>query len=468
MGVSSMRIARFAAVMLIALPSAALAAQVPITPGSVLTLDRAIQIALTLHPRLLERVSQTGEAGGRLGEAKSALLPQVYGTADYLRSTANGVGNTSYFSAFEPVGLPPFGVPRQTGRNHDLAANDFSQSASTENNYGTGVSISQFLYDFGRVRGFIDQRRAERDAVQGRLKLTQLNLIYEVSQRYFGLLASGEIVKTYHQAVVQREQEWRQAALFAKSNLRPELDVYVTKADLARAQLHLVQAQDTQADAKVALDNAMGLSGKAPVYQLQGKLGYGSITDRLRALLEQAFRQRPDLLILKDDIRAAGAQIVQAQSDLYPTFSAQAGYIGMGTGLPMVNNGYLGLVITWPIFNGYLTESQIDAARFKREAAAHALDDLVQRVIFEVQSAFLNWTASIKEIERAQETLLGSRTELALASERYRTGLGNIVDVQVAQRRFVADNTAYINALYGYSVAKAQVDRATARSLAEH
>ena len=429
----------------------------PIQPNEKLTQKRAVEISLKYHPRRLESESEVGAADSMVGEARSAMLPQVYSSGQYLRATENGIGNTSYFSLDY--------YPRYSGTNHDQPANDQSQTFSSENNYALGVSVSQFLYDFGRVRGFIDQRKAERDAAEAQLQLTDLNLIFEVAQRYYDLAAAQQLVKVYQQAIVQRTAHLHQAQVMAKADLRPQIDVYFTQADLSRAEANLIQAQNGVDDAKVALDYAMGLAGQAPTYELAESLGYEPVTAKLDALLQVAFQLRPDLKALVDEARAAGAQIEQARSDYFPTARAAAGYVAMGTGTPAANNYFAGLVVTWPMFTGFLPESQVAEARYRRQAVGHAIDDLRQRVIQEVHTAFLNWQASIAVIKKAEQTLDASREELHLAEERYKAGLGNIVELDDAQRRFTGDSADYVNALLGYAVAKAAVDRATAQSL---
>jgi hypothetical protein len=52
-----------------------------------------------------------------------------------------------------------------------------------------------------------------------------------------------------------------------------------------------------------------------------------------------------------------------------------------------------------------------------------------------------------------------------LANRRYAANLGDIVDLEFAQRNYTADDAAYVNELYRFSVAKAAMDHATARSL---
>ncbi len=67
---------------------------------------------------------------------------------------------------------------------------------------------------------------------------------------------------------------------------------------------------------------------------------------------------------------------------------------------------------------------------------------------------------------RAEKTLAASRAELELAEKRYEAGLTSIIELEDAQRSYTFDDAAYTDALYGFSITKAAVDRATGRSLA--
>jgi outer membrane protein len=449
--------------MMMAVAGMALAAGVdtgPITPGSQLTLKEAIAISLKFHPRRRQAAAQSGAAGERVGEARAELLPQVYSTAQYLRSTVNGIGNTEYYNV---EGM----IPRESGRNHDLPANDFSQSADTYNNYLSGVSVSQFLLDFGRHLGYVEQRRFEAAAAKAQEQMVDLQLVFEVSQRYFSLLEAGQMVRVYEKAVEQRQYHLHEAEVKASSGLRPQVDVYVTKAELERARLRLVDARNAVADAKVALDNAMGLSEAAPQYEPADVLTYGKISETMGALVREAMGERPDLTAAQDQIRAMGAQIKEYRSDFLPSANAVGGYNAMGTGLPAANNFNVGLVITWPMFNGFLTTHQIEETRLQQEALEHALEDLRQRVILQVKTAFLDWQASLDRIRRAEAAVAASSVELELAEKRYEAGLTNIVELEDAQRHYTFDDADYANSLYRYSLAKAQVGLATGSSLVE-
>src|SRR5271170_7677687 len=106
----------------------------PIPPGSQLTLKEAIQIALKYHPRLQEAADNTSAAQQQIGQARSYLGPQLFGAAEYLRSSDNGIGNTQFYNR-------DGAFPRISGTNHNLPANDTSQTFDTSNNYMGGVAL---------------------------------------------------------------------------------------------------------------------------------------------------------------------------------------------------------------------------------------------------------------------------------------------------------------------------------------
>jgi outer membrane protein len=322
------------------------------------------------------------------------------------------------------------------------------------------LSAFQYLLDFGRRWGIVEQRNAEADAERARSKLVDLDLAYGVSRAYYDLVAAREIVNVYEQAVAQRQEHLHDAEVKSKAGLKPEIDVYTAKSELARAELDLVDARNAAATTKIRLDNTMGLGSGAPDYELADTLTREPVPDSFDPFLQAAMSDRPDLRMLQDDARAAEAEVRQYHSDYFPSVSAAVGVDVRGQDTDPARNGYAGLVIQWPIFNGFLTDHEVAEAKLKLDEVRHSTDDLRQQVYLQVKSAFLDWHAADKRIVKAEQTLDASRVELKLAQERYQTGLGNIIELTDAQRRYTADGAAAIKALADSSIAKAALLRA--------
>ncbi|HZO80882.1 MAG TPA: TolC family protein [Candidatus Binataceae bacterium] len=436
---------------LLLVPARALWAISMPTPGQRLALGDAIQLSLENHPRRMAARSEAGAEEQRVAEAQAAMLPQVYGIAQYLGATQNGIDGTNY--------LNPGFIPRHSGAGGE------PQAWSLKNNYLGGVAVSQYLLDFGRVRGQIAEQTDNADAAQAQLKLTDLDLVFETSQRYFAMLAATELVKVYGEAITERKEQLHESQVKAQAGLTSQIDVYTAQAELARARVQLLDARNNVAKAKAALDNAMGLGIAAPDYRLASNLNYSDVSGSIKDYFTTALRLRPDLRALEDEARAAGARITEYRSDFLPTVSAIAGYSAIGSGLPAINNYDVGVTITWPIFNGMLTTHQVEEARLRREAIEHSITDLRQHILLEVKTAFLDWQTALQRIHQAEVTLNAARVELELAQKRYTAGLGNIIELTDAERFFIQDKAAYVDALYTFAVAKAGLQRATGESL---
>jgi outer membrane protein len=430
----------------------------PLQPGEKLTLEHAIELTLHNHPLGLEMKSEALAANERVGEARAALLPQVYSAADYLRSSDNPIGNTTY--------LNPGWLPRITGTLHGGSANP-SQTFSSTNNYLGGVAVQQYVFDFGRVRGLVEERDEEAHVAWFQAQATELDLIFEVAQRYFALLAAGQKVKVYQKAIEQRSEQFHAAQVKASANLTPQIDVLTAQAALARAQTDLLEVSDERDIARVALNNAMALDRNAPDYELADVLTYQPVSGGLESFFTSAIASRPDLHALEAAARASGAQIKQARSDYFPSVGATAGYSAMGTGLPAANNFNVGLMVTWPIFNGFSTTHHVEEAKATQNAIKYSIEDLEQHIWLDVKSAYLQLQTSVEVIHQAEATLAASSGQLELADKRYNAGLGNIIELTDAERFYIQDDAAYVDALYGYSVAKATLDRVTGTSIRE-
>lgn len=416
--------------------------------NAALTLQRAIEIALTHHPARLAAQSQVGAAQERVGIARSGLLPQITGAAGYLRATNNSIGDTVYPSV--PGALR--GVTEGSGANK-LGLSD------TFNNYLGSLGAYQFLLDFGRRRGFVSQRNAEADAERARLQLVELDLVFQVTKAYFDLLASKERVRIFEKAIEQRTQQLHRAQLKARAGLVSEIDPYTAQAELARAQLSLTDARNAVTTTKVALDNAMGIGLEEVDYLQSDPLTREGVAGTLETYLERAMSQRPDLQMLEGEARAAGAEITQYQSDYWPTIGAVSGVNARGQTAPPGTNYYAGMVITWPLFNGFLTEHELAEARFRQEAVRHNIEDLRQRIVLEVKSAFLDCQASLQRIQWVDRSLTASQAELEVAEKRYARGLGSIIELTDAERRFTEDEAALVRALADLAINKGMLAR---------
>ena len=93
------------------------------------------------------------------------------------------------------------------------------------------------------------------------------------------------------------------------------------------------------------------------------------------------------------------------------------------------------LTITENVFNGYLTESNVNVAKLGRDSFNYQQKTLVQQTFFEGASAYVNVLRNRRLIELAQSNEMNIKEQLNLEDERVKRGAGIAVDVLQAKSR---------------------------------
>ena len=93
-------------------------------------------------------------------------------------------------------------------------------------------------------------------------------------------------------------------------------------------------------------------------------------------------------------------------------------------------------------------------------------DVLRQNIALEVRQAVLNVQQAAESIRVAEKGLQQARENMDLADGRYKTGVGNIIELTDAQTSLTTAEASHVQALYSYQTAVAAVEKATAQQLA--
>src|SRR5262249_15285127 len=107
---------------------------------------------------------------------------------------------------------------------------------------------------------------------------------------------------------------------------------------------------------------------------------------------------------------------------------------------------------------------QADALTKQRRAE---LNDLQDKVEFEVRSAYLDLNATAEQVEVARSNVEVARRTLAQSQDRYASGVTDNLEVVQAQEAFSAAEENYINSLYGFNFAKLSLARAVGISASD-
>jgi outer membrane protein len=448
------------------------------TPGKVdasqlpspMTLAQAIEAALQLQPDVAVAVANRQQGEQQEKQARSRYFPTVAPQYTYLNQY--NFGNvTRFISGDGGVTLP---VTQAAG--------------STTERRQAQLNLNYDIYDNGN-RDL--QARQARQSLRGRKfgeASTRQTVITTVAQNYFDTLRNAALVKVSEAQVTRAQQTLDVVQAQVEVGVAARKDVYQAQADLLNARVNLIRAQNNYAVSQANLKNAIGVVGGAPlvltdvVAPTEGTPTTATLDENktpipqalvpdagtINQLSEMAYRMRPDIAQSQQNVDATKTSVSiskrQTQVQVFSTFSASNQLSTDSFDRSIGNSRTINLNASYPLFDGGLVRSQFHAAEAGARAQEAQLTGLRQQVAVEVEQAFRNLTQARASLPAALAAQQAAEINYQSAIESRREGVGSIVDVLTAQTLLVQAQQSYVQAVYDFYTADAQLARAVGQA----
>ena len=307
------------------------------------------------------------------------------------------------------------------------------------------LDLNYTIFDFGARRGRITAESARLLATNFTFNDVHRKLIYQVQQAYYSLLnATGQEVAA--RASLANAQAVQQAAEARLNNGLATLpDALEARSATAQAQYDLQAVLEREKIDRGCLSTALGASATAMirVQPLSEVPTPESVDDSVKAAIDRALDQRPDLQAEVAGIREAMAQRKEARAALYPSLTvnanptAQSSYVqqqNLPWGRTSDLTGGAALSLNWTVFDGGARKSrlaQAEAEIRRAEAQVSATHDQIED---EVWAAYSNLDTAFRQRDAATALLDAATQSYAAALESYNYGVRNLLDLTAAQK----------------------------------
>jgi outer membrane protein len=420
-------------------------------PARVVRLSDAVEAARNNQPTVQQARSQTEAARGRNTQARQLFFPQITATASYQRVRTATFGARSGTAVSTGGGTPTAIAPSTDPGGIDI--------------YTFGGSATQLLWDF---RASYNRSRAAGRFVDASLaneRVSEQTAVVDVRRSYFAARAQKALIVVAHDSLDNFQKHLVQIEGFVKVGTRPEIDLAQARTDVANARLALINAENAYAIAKAQLGQAMGLAQPSDFdvadEELSAVEGEDLATEQLVA---RAIEARPEVVVFEKQ-REANELTAQAFRGAYgPTLTAAGALSETGTELGNLGPAWnVGLTLSWPLFQGWLTHGQVREAEANAAAARAQMDAAKLQVRVDVEQAQLGIRAAKSSLVAANDAATNARERLRLAEGRYASGVGSAIelgDAQVAQTTAAAQ---IVQAQFNLSSARADLLNALGR-----
>jgi outer membrane protein TolC len=406
-------------------------------PGKPLSLNDCVALALRFNPALRSNQALIEAQKSRVEQALAAYYPQIN-------------FNTSYnWNTFNYVSLGG-------------AVRTYTYNWTFLDVFSMGPNLNQLIYDFGRTSSNVKINRENVKANEQDLVTTKQTVILNVQQAYFGVLQNQRLVEVAKDVVSQTQQHLDQAQGFYQAGTRPKIDVTKAEVDLANAQLALIQTNNNFAVAQVTLNNAIGFT-QPITFPVEDILGFTPRDYQLEDIVKTAYEQRPEILQIKAKQRSQEATIHLAQSSYYPILSGNAQYLWRGSHMPneMTWDMFFGATLSIPLFSGFSSPNQVAEQRANMKNLVSQEETLKLNIRLEAEQAYLSQKQAAEQVRVTEKAVAQAQENYELASGRYQVGVGSPLEITDAEVQLANAKANYIQALYGYKVAEARIEKAT-------
>lgn len=440
------RLSFFLAVLVIVLPVVVSAEEI-IKKGEVLTVERCVEIGLKMHPSIYAARGNVDVFYARKGQAESGYFPLVNASAGYSRFQPST--NTS-ITRGSSVSVPGSGT-----------GGSLSSPGPTTHSfwaYTTDVTATMMIFDFWRTRTQVNISKLNINSAKADLVGIESQVIFNVKQAYYTLLNAKRNLEVAGDTVTQFQQHLDQAKAFYEVGTKPKFDVTNAEVDLGNAQLNQIRAENSLKVARVTLNNTLGVP-EAPEYEIEDNLSFVKYNIGLQEATNRAYENRPELKSIAIQKKAAEESVKFAKTGYFPVLTGNAAYSWAGQRFRSGDGWSTGLTLSVPVFNGFLTKSQVSEARANLSIVTANEETLQQNVLLEVQQAFLNLTDLEAGIPVAELLVRQAQENVDIANGRYAAGVGNPIEVTDANTGLSNARTTLNQALYNYKIARASLEK---------
>jgi outer membrane protein len=416
-----------------------------------LTLQRAIDTAMTGSHQLGAAEAQAAAADAGSREARSYRLPRVELSETYSRTT------NPVYVFMNLLGQEAFGPA-----NFDPA---FLNSPPALGNFNTRVSVSQPLYAGGKIRAGMAAAGYAADAAGADRDRTRQEVVHQVVEAYSGAVLAASHLGVAEEALATAKAHVKLVSDLRETGMVVESDLLEARVRQGEIEEQVIEARSMLEIARSGLNLVMGrpLDEKAT---LPAEIEIPPApTETLEALSAEAVRTRRDLAAMDRRVRAAGEMVRVARSGARPEVGVTGSY-EMNKETFIGKDGsnwsvFLGAKFT--PFDGGATGARLARARAEQQAAEQVGELMRQSAGLDVRKAWYALEAARQRVDIATAAVAQARSALSIVEDRYKEGMATVVELLSAQTALTASRTREISARRDVLLGRATLDLATGR-----
>ena len=417
-----------------------------------LKLEDCINIAMTNNTQIINSRTELNTSKAQKLSSYSSILPRL---------SFSGSPSRYYRAPSTYIGYAPTGYNPTTGQVI-YGKKEITSPANTTESYGASVSWSQTIWDNGRWWNQIQHAETGVRASEWNLENTTVNTIASVKARYYELVKTLAQQKVQEESVTLAEEQLRRSETMYNIGTVAQVDVFRSKVNLDRNKINLINQKLAIENARRNLALIMGMDIYAPL-EVETEILYEVNYDiSLDDFINRGVNNNPNIKRLEELVQSSEFNVKITKAARYPSLSYSASYSRNNSELERIYKNisknyslHLGLTVSYNIFDGFQTRSNIQQAKNTLRSNEENLKDTKRNHKSTIMTYYQQLMAFKEKIEINKEMILAAEEDLRLANERYRVGSGTLIETIDAQVQLTSARYSLLELQYDALIAEA-------------
>lgn len=323
------------------------------------------------------------------------------------------------------------------------------------------------IFSGGRTYYGYQAAGARADAATQMLRGTETEVAMQARLDYIAAMRGQENAKVTGELLKQTEERLRVTREEFAAGRVARFNVLRDEAELANVIQMDTMARNQAELGLIALKTTLGVDLESPI-TLSEPLEYEAMTVSVADGVREAQEKNPEVQAAAKEVQAAEAEIRAALGRYLPDVSVTWMYDwqrvrNRGEAFSKPEGYSAGVVLTIPLFDGFMRENAVATVRAKRDKATEQETLARQQVAKEVNQAALMLEAAEKNVEASKKGLDQAEEQFRIAQERFVGGRGIQLEVLDAQATLTRARFNVVSALADHEAARAMWLKATGR-----
>jgi outer membrane protein TolC len=242
-----------------------------------------------------------------------------------------------------------------------------------------------------------------------------------------------------------------------------KFDVLQSRVQVSLLMPELIKADNAIDITKEELRKLLALKRK-DIIQVEDRLRHEPIEIREDEFLKIALVSKPEMIARTLGIDISKWAIKQARATDFPQVEASGNYFYTSNNVANMfnsahNNWNIGVGVTIPIFDGYLTRAKVQAAKARYSQSVLSKENLEDQISVDIKQACLNLKEAQTIIDSQEDNIAEAKEALKISEVRYINGVGINLDVLDAEVSLAQVEQNLASGTYDYIMARASLAR---------